>query len=251
MLQNRRSLHRYRIYKKRVLRECQDIESMCSGKLSHVPSQTAVVPSPRSMLSRDRSMPPDTWNLSGTQGNVFGNHRCLIKEFFTPRIKVPQVKSQCREVQGDLSREVKNELEAQFQCLCSQGSRPPLNSCLQAEVPQNSMAVQQRLQISELQFDIFPTPSSFSCWKMRFKNQVTTCSDFPSDTVLWIKEVEMVDSVDELKSSRSIEGKNFPNFEMLDAKIASALNKIIQNSYFKKKVSLEDQIAQKDLFLRE
>ena len=40
-------------------------------------------------------------------------------------------------------------------------------------------------------------------------------------------------SVDELKSSRSIEGKDFPIFEMLDAKIASAQNKIIQNSHFK------------------
>ena len=38
---------------------------------------------------------------------------------------------------------------------------------------------------------------------------------------------------------------------MLDAKIASSLNKIIQNSYFKKKVSLEEQKAQKeDRFLR-
>ena len=38
---------------------------------------------------------------------------------------------------------------------------------------------------------------------------------------------------------------------MLDAKIASALNKIIQNSQFKKKVSLEEQKAQKeDPFLR-
>ena len=38
---------------------------------------------------------------------------------------------------------------------------------------------------------------------------------------------------------------------MLDAKIASALNKIIQNSQFKKKVSLEEQKAQKeDQFLR-
>ena len=38
---------------------------------------------------------------------------------------------------------------------------------------------------------------------------------------------------------------------MLDAKIASALNKIIQNSPFKKKVSLEEQKAQKeDLLLR-
>ena len=56
--------------------------------------------------------------------------------------------------------------------------------------------------------------------------------------------MEMVDSVDEVKSSRSIAGKNFPNFEMLDAKIASALNKIIQNSHFKKKVGLEEQKAQ-------
>ena len=38
---------------------------------------------------------------------------------------------------------------------------------------------------------------------------------------------------------------------MLDTKIASALNKIIQNSQFKKKVSLEDQKAQKEVrFLR-
>ena len=63
--------------------------------------------------------------------------------------------------------------------------------------------------------------------------------------------MEMVDSLDELKSSRSVYGKDFPNFEMLDAKISSALNKIIQNSQFKKKVSLQEQKAQKeDRFLR-
>ena len=69
----------------------------------------------------------------------------------------------------------------------------------------------------------------------------------------WIKEVEMVDSVHDLKTSRSISGffSLFPNFEMLDARIASALNKIIQNSYYKKKVSLEEQKAQKEgRFLR-
>ena len=58
--------------------------------------------------------------------------------------------------------------------------------------------------------------------------------------------MEMVDSVDDFKSSRSIKGTEFQNFEMLDAKIASSLNKIIQNSYFKKKVSLEKQKAQKE-----
>ena len=56
---------------------------------------------------------------------------------------------------------------------------------------------------------------------------------------------EMVDSLDELKSPRSVFEK-FPKSEMLDAKIASVLNKIIQNSQFKKKVSLEEQKAQKE-----
>ena len=124
------------------------------------------------------------------------------------------------------------------------------SSTIPVELPQNYMVGQQRQQVSELQFDKCPNPQSFLVWKIRFKTQVTTCSDFPSDAMLWIKEVEMVDSVEELKSSRSASGKNFPHFEMLDAKIASALNKIIQNSQFKK-VSLEEPKAQKvDRFLR-
>ena len=71
--------------------------------------------------------------------------------------------------------------------------------------------------------------------------------------MLWIKEVKLVDSVDDLKSSRNITGSHGPNFELLDARelIASALNKIIQNTRFKKKVSLEEQKAQKeDRFFR-
>ena len=103
------------------------------------------------------------------------------------------------------------------------------------ELPQNFMVGQQRQQISEVQFDKFRDPQSFLVWKIRFKTQVTTCSDFPSGAMLWIKEVEMVDSFDEFKSSRSVCGKDFPNFEMLDAKIASALNNIIHNSHPQRK----------------
>ena len=67
----------------------------------------------------------------------------------------------------------------------------------------------------------------------------------------WIKEVEMVDSVDSLRSSSSIRSMSMPNFEVLDARIASALNKIIHNSHFKRRISLEEQEAQKeDRFLR-
>ena len=39
--------------------------------------------------------------------------------------------------------------------------------------------------------------SSFMYRKVRFKTQVTTCSEFPSEAMLWITEAERVDSVDE------------------------------------------------------
>ena len=106
-------------------------------------------------------------------------------------------------------------------------------------------ADQQRLQISELHFDKFPTPTTFACWKIRFKTEVCTCSQFLTEAMLWIKEVEMVESVDDLKSSCSITGIRTPYFEVLDAKIASALNGIIDNTHFKKKISLEEQKAHK------
>ena len=45
------------------------------GIFSHVPSQPARIPSPRSMLSCDKRLQPETWNLSGSQENVFANPR--------------------------------------------------------------------------------------------------------------------------------------------------------------------------------
>ena len=112
-------------------------------------------------------------------------------------------------------------------------------------------ADQQRLQNSDLHFDKFTTPATFACWKIRFKTEVCTCSHFPSEAMHWIKEVEMVDSVDDLMSSSSVRGIRMPDFEVLDARIASALNRIIHNSHFKRKISLEEQKAQKeDRFLR-
>ena len=48
-----------------------------------------------------------------------------------------------------------------------------------------------------------------------------------------------------------IRGNSNTKFLVLDAKIASALNKIIHNSHFKRRISLEEQKAQKqDRFLR-
>ena len=53
--------------------EFQEVESSYSGRLSCVSSQPAMIPSSRSMLSRDKRLPLDTQNTSGLQKNVFGN----------------------------------------------------------------------------------------------------------------------------------------------------------------------------------
>ena len=71
-------------------------------------------------------------------------------------------------------------------------------------------------------------------------------SELQDRGVLWIKEVEVVESVDDLKTSQAIGGRRFPKFEMLDAKIASILKKILMNSNFEKRVSLAEQDAQMD-----
>ena len=117
---------------------------------------------------------------------------------------------------------------------------------MEGDSSKNYGADQQRLQILDLRFDKFPTPATSACWKIRFKTEVCTCSQFPTEAMLWIKEVELVDSVDDLISSSSIRGISMPNFEVLDAKITSALNRIIHNSHFKRRVSLEEQKAQKE-----
>ena len=66
-----------------------------------------------------------------------------------------------------------------------------------------------------------------------------------------IIEVEMVESVDDLKSSCFCKRNSNAKFEVFDAKIASALNRVIHNTRFKRKVSLDEQKAQKeDRFLR-
>ena len=130
-------------------------------------------------------------------------------------------------------------------------SQPKIQSSSVEEILQRIMEQTTDCRFSDLHFDKFPTPATFALWKIRFKTKVCTCSQFPTEAMQWIKEVEMVDSVDELRSSSSTRGISMPNFEVLDARIASALNRIIHNSHFKRRINLEEQKAQKqDRFLR-
>ena len=150
-------------------RELQEVESNHSGRSSYVPSQTAMILSSRSTLSRDKRLPCDTWNLSQPQGNVFSdqfstfdsskNHHQGIHHCETPR-ETGSVPVQL--IQGLLSQEMTIELGAQFPMPTFARWSSTMSSLLPVENSQTSVVGQQRQQVSELQFDKFPTLSTFS-----------------------------------------------------------------------------------------
>ena len=226
-------------------RDYQDAESVRSGQ-SHVTSQPVFFPpvrDPGGMLSR----------ATTTGRQVFGTRLVYRETFFAnptasssapyPQESNPWISN----VSEHTSPHVMGESQTPAQDQRCQSGPSARNSVVPSEggFSKNYGADQQRLQISDPHFDKFPTSATFACWKIRFKTEVCTCSQFLTEAMLWIKEVELVDSVDDLQSSSSTRGIPMPNFEVLDARIASALNKIIHNSHFKRRISLEEQKAQK------
>ena len=184
-------------------RDFKDAESVRSG-LSKVPSQPAFFPpcrDPGRLLSRN-NQPPDIWNSQGISGNVFANPTASSSTPY-PEESNPWVSN----VTEDTSPHVMSESQTVQDQRCQSGPSAR-NSFDPSEggFSKNYGADQQRLQISDLHFDKFPTPATFACLKRRFKTEVCTCSQFPAEAMLWIKEMEMVESVDDLECSRSIRG---------------------------------------------
>ena len=99
---------------------------------------------------------------------------------------------------------------------------------------QNGVMEYPRLPISEMHLGKFPEPLEFQSWKFNFKTEKSAESAFLHITMQWIKEVEIVKSTDDLVTSQSIEGQEVSDFEMLDAKIASALKKVISSPHFRR-----------------
>ena len=161
------------------------------------------------MLSRSTGMPsrregpPSIWDTHGTSGSVFANPTA------SPSAPYPQESwSSGTEEPLHSSTVEKSERRTQDQDQRCESGQSAINSVIPSEgySSKNYGADQQRLQISDLHFDKFTTPATFACWKIRFKTEVCTCSQFPTEAMHWIKEVEMVDSVDDLKSSSSTRG---------------------------------------------
>ena len=172
-------------------KDLQDAESVRSGN-SHVTSQPMLFPKhppfegllrPSFVSPRQTDGPPNTWDTSGTSGNVFAH---------------PQASSPAPCPQGLNSTWKKTIEEPIHMSTAEKSGRPERDQDLRCQsgpsakdsvifsggdYSKNYGADQQRLQISDLHFDKFPTPATFACWKIRFKTEVCTCSQFPTEAM--------------------------------------------------------------------
>ena len=145
--------------------EFQEVESNFCGKISDVSNQPARIPRPRSMLSCDKRLPPDTWNRSGSQEKVFATPRSTLESSKTLFRGIHQFcDTKCYRWGSGAQQERKNELETQ--------SQMPTFAFTVLWLDSKDSRYRNIDLINSL---LHP---HFLYWKVRFKNQVTTCSDF-------------------------------------------------------------------------
>ena len=151
------------------------------------------------MLSYDRRLPHDTWiHLDYRKTFLVSNFlhlirpEIIIKEFIILRHQVLQDWFQCILVQGTLVARDEQRLWGTIPMTALARRPSTMSSLLPVEISQNSTVGQQRQQKK-------------------------------GASVRLILQSTIV-----LKSSQSIAGKNFQKIEIFDARIASALSRIIQ-----------------------
>ena len=104
---------------------------------------------------------------------------------------------------------------------------------------------------SEMHLGTFTDPMKFQNWIVNFRAEVCSKAKNPTLALQWIKEIDAAKSLDDLITPKSITVKDLPDYEELDLMIASALNCYGKQTHFRKKISVEEQRAQKDnRFLR-
>ena len=105
-----------------------------------------------------------------------------------------------------------------------------------------------RTPITEMHLGKFLDSMEVRSWKLIFRTEVCLRTADLQITMHRNNENEIAKSIDELMTQGSIVLRaNFPDFDMLDAMIASALKKLFNTqTHFRKRVSVEEQGAQKN-----
>ena len=139
------------------------------------------------MLSRSIGMPsrkngpPSIWDTHGISGNVFANPAASSSAPYPQELNPWSISEHTLP-------HVRSENQTPVQDLRCQSGPSARNSVIPSEgdSSKNYGADQQRLQISDLHFDKFSTPATFTCWKIRFITEVCTCSQLPTEAMLWV-----------------------------------------------------------------
>ena len=150
-------------------RDFQDAESVRSGH-AHVASQLVSFPPhpvPGGMLSRSTGMqsrkdgPPSIWDKHGISGKVFANPAASSSSPYPQELN-PWSSHMLEPIHS--SHAGKSESQTPVQDQRCQSGPSARNSVIPGEgdSSKNYGADQQRLQISDLHFDKFPTPSNAS-----------------------------------------------------------------------------------------
>ena len=104
----------------------------------------------------------------------------------------------------------------------------------------------QQKEAGKLEFEAWPHSRNFRISRMNFRNEVSSCASRPIEAMAWINENESAKSVADLKKLFYItRAKLQVNFEVLDSRMASGLNEII-NGDCKRRVFMQEEAAQKE-----
>ena len=135
-----------------------------------------------------KERPPSIWDTHGISGNIFADPPASSSAPYPQELNLWETTI---EEPLHMSTAEKSERPEQNQDLRCQSGPSAKNSVIFSGGDSSKIcgADQQRLQNLDLHFDKFPTPATFACWKIRFKTEVCTCSQFPTEAMQWIKEI--------------------------------------------------------------
>ena len=223
--------------------EFYDPESRSSSGATHVPDRTSTILSPRTLLRCDSGLPRNTLNGTGITGNVFERPSAQEGVSSTVFNNSKNLASSSQGLGPDTTETARKEsgmkresLTTSIQPLHFQNRSSMLNHT-GGTYSHYGMMDFPRIPITEWNLGTFLHSMEFESWKVNFRTEVCLRTADPKITMLWIKEIEIPESIDELMTSRSItERHDFLDYDMLDAMIASALKKFLNTHiHFRKK----------------
>ena len=155
-------------------KDFQDAESVRSGN-SHVTSQPGVFPKhppfqgmlrPSFISQRQAEEPPNIWDTSGISGNVFAHPQASSSAPYPQELNSSKWNTWKKTTEEPIHMSIaeksgRPERDSDLRCQSGPSAK---NSVLFSgrDSSKNYGADQQRLQISDLHFDKFPTPATFA-----------------------------------------------------------------------------------------